>query len=560
MNFEEHCAAKEWAATSALPIFGRISGWNPALEAGESPPPTYSVLWIVPFRSFFEPNLAWRPDNAEIAVMACESDLKILLKAMDEGVLVCPAVAEAGRTWLASGEPSLMEYLVERGLITQQQIQRFEAALNLRPNGSCSEASSTPSTIGAESAAISTGPSLPGPERYFQFRSFRKGGPGQVWLAWDNALGREVVVQSLRPDLAKKPAMLSQFIREARITGQLEHPNIIPVYDLIGAGPNAENWAYSMRFLGGPTLAEAIDHYHERLANDVAGPLDLVSLLDSFVLLCKAVAFAHSRQVIHRDLKGQNVVLGDFGEVTLVGWGHGKKLPGAEPEAPSDGKSQVGSEAETLQGFGGEPLTPQDAIIGTAAYMSLEVASGEPATKASDIYSLGAILFEILTGSAPYQARHAAEILEQVKKAPPPLPRSRNPSISPALEAITLKAMGRTPKDRYAGAEILADDVRRWLADLPVSVYRDSLAVRMFRWACKHRTASVAAAALFLTAAVSLSVGSALIRRERPETSKQKVEAETSFKMADELNHANADAIEKSDVHFLSNQELFEQR
>ena len=159
-------------------------------------------------------------------------------------------------------------------------------------------------------------------DRYTLTHLHAKGGMGRVWLARDGALGRQIALKELRPDQADNSILCSRFLYEAKITAQLEHPGIVPVYE-VGQG---EVPYYTMRFVKGRTLSEAIRAYHKKRVAGEADSVDLVALLTSFVGVCHAVAYAHSRGVIHRDLKGQNVVLGDFGEVIVLDWGLAKRI------------------------------------------------------------------------------------------------------------------------------------------------------------------------------------------------------------------------------------------
>ena len=168
-------------------------------------------------------------------------------------------------------------------------------------------------------------------ERYTLTHLHAKGGMGRVWLARDSALGRQIALKELRPDQTDNSIVCSRFLYEAKITAQLEHPGIVPVYEL-GEG---EAPYYTMRFVRGRTLSEAIRAYHKKRAAGEADSVGMVELLTAFVSVCHAVAYAHSRGIIHRDLKGQNVVLGDFGEVMVLDWGLAKRVgPDQQAESP----------------------------------------------------------------------------------------------------------------------------------------------------------------------------------------------------------------------------------
>lgn len=367
-------------------------------------------------------------------------------------------------------------------------------------------------------------------ERYQTRRLHRKGGLGAVWLARDTLLGRDVALKTIRPDRAATPGQMARFTHEARVTGQLEHPGIVPLYDLIPdeqgedvAASTSEGKApprgprYVMRFVTGRTLSESAAGYHHNRTAGQATRLDLANLLDAFIAVCRAVAYAHSRGILHRDLKGLNVILGEFGEVFLIDWGLAKSITDAEADTPD-----IYSAADDTAAFA---QTQAGAKVGTPAFMSPEVAAGQPATKLSDVYGLGAILYEILAGSAPYHGGHAGELLAKVLAEDPAPVRSANPSAPPALAAICRKAMARNPSDRYTSAEEVATEVRRWLADEPVTAYREPWTARTARWARRHRTVAIAAAVLLLTATIASSIGAALVWREQQHTEVQRIEA-----------------------------------
>src|SRR5262249_21628804 len=149
-------------------------------------------------------------------------------------------------------------------------------------------------------------------------------------------LDREVAVKELLADKAGHAKIVARFLREARLTGQLEHPGIVPVYELAARADTGQPF-YTMRLIRGRTLSEAIDAYHARRAEGRAEPLDFVGLLTAFAAISNTIAYAHSRGVLHRDLKGENVILGDFGEVIVLDWGLAKLVgqPDEMEAAPS---------------------------------------------------------------------------------------------------------------------------------------------------------------------------------------------------------------------------------
>ena len=347
-----------------------------------------------------------------------------------------------------SPRTGLIAHLAARGILSPETLERLHAATIDHPaavrDGDpgllptprvAGDGDATTDHPGEETPAAQAGSTFRVPAatgRYSVLRLHQSGGLGQVWLARDTAVGREVALKTLRPERAAAESARSRFLREARVTGQLEHPSIVPLYDLAvdGADP-----FYVMRFISGRTLAEAAADYHKRRAAGTAGPLDLNTLLDAFINVCLAVAFAHSRNVLHRDLKGQNIVVGEYGETFLLDWGLAKSVGEMDESTPT----MVAGED------GATDLTKTGAAIGTPAYMAPEVAAGQPATKASDVYGLGAILHAVLAGRPPYSGSTAAEVLQKVAVEEPTPITEANPAAPPALRRRLPQGDGPRP-------------------------------------------------------------------------------------------------------------------
>jgi eukaryotic-like serine/threonine-protein kinase len=353
--------------------------------------------------------------------------------------------------------------------------------------------------------------------RYRKVRDHAIGGLGIVYVAHDEELSREVALKEIKPEYAHNPASQSRFVLEAEITGGLEHPGIVPVYGL-GHHDDGRPF-YAMRFIRGDSLKHAIAAFHadEALKRDPgARTLALQKLLRRFLDVCNAIAFAHSRGVLHRDLKPDNVMVGKYGETLVVDWGLAKAVgrSGADGYGPLPESTLLQpssrSSAETLPG----------SVIGTPAYMSPEQATGrlDLLGPASDVYSLGATLYTLLTGQVSFTGTDHADVLRKVERGEFPRPREASPWLDPALEAICLKAMALRPDDRYASPKALAEDVERWLADEPVTAHREPLVRRARRWARKHRTALATAASATTVAALLLGAVAGVRIAERRKT------------------------------------------
>jgi serine/threonine-protein kinase len=318
--------------------------------------------------------------------------------------------------------------------------------------------------------------------RYRPLRFHARGGLGEVHVARDGELGREVALKRIQARHAHHDEARRRFLREAEVTARLEHPGVVPVYGLVHDADGQP--CYAMRFIQGETLTEAIDRFHhaDQAQRDPGERrVALRELLGRFVAACNTIAYAHSRGVLHRDLKPGNIMLGPFGETLVVDWGLAKVFGGTEA-APASGEDEPGRDAI-------DPETRLGQAIGTPAYMSPEQAAGRwnVVGPASDVYGLGATLYALLTGQAPFRGA-ARDVLPRVERGDFPPPRQQNRAVPRALEAICLKAQALRPEDRYASATALKDDLEKWLADEPVSAYREPLLARTGRWVRRHKT------------------------------------------------------------------------
>jgi serine/threonine-protein kinase len=342
-------------------------------------------------------------------------------------------------------------------------------------------------------------------QRFRVLRPHAKGGLGEVFVALDAELNREVALKEIQDRHADDADSRGRFVLEAEITGGLEHPGIVPVYGL-GTYANGRPY-YAMRFIRGDSLKEAIERFHaDESLRRRSGQrsLELRKLLRRFVDVCNAIEYAHQRGVLHRDLKPGNVMVGKYGETLVVDWGLAKPLgrPDAH-EATGEGEhplvpTSASGSAETMPG----------SVVGTPAYMSPEQAAGDVGRigPSSDVYSLGATLYGLLTGTTAFQDRDVGRILRAVQRGEFPPPRRVDPSIPPALEAVCLKAMALRPEDRYPSPRALADDLERWMADEPVLARVEPWTDRLRRWLRRHRTAVWTAATGLVIAVAAMGM------------------------------------------------------
>ncbi len=369
---------------------------------------------------------------------------------------------------------------------------------------------------GGESAAsegVATGSAAPAKDgsRFRVLRPLAKGGLGQVLVAQDLELYREVALKEILPEHSHREESRHRFLLEAEITGRLEHPGVVPVYGL-GRYPDGRPY-YAMKFITGVSFLDALKAFHADLAgNAPMGELltRFRQLVTRFVSVCQTIHFAHTRGVLHRDLKPANIMLGEFGETLVVDWGLAKVL-GAAPVVPTARAGGVVTEGGStairlmLSDTGSETRT--GSIMGTPAYMSPEqgAGDGENTGPASDVYSLGATLYCILTGRPAFQGGQLVERVRRVVAGEFEPPRTLKPWIPKPLDAIVVKSMANAPMNRYATAKALAEDLERFLADEPVVALPETWTMRAGRWLRRHRSLVVTGAgALALVTLVSL--------------------------------------------------------
>jgi eukaryotic-like serine/threonine-protein kinase len=329
------------------------------------------------------------------------------------------------------------------------------------------------------------------PSRYERVREIARGGIGRITEAWDRRLSRLVALKEMLEDRSDQK---ERFLREAEVTARLQHPHIIPILDA-GYWPNGAPF-YAMRLVKGATLRELIAQ-----SRDLRRRL---GYLPHVIAVAEAIAYAHSQGVIHRDIKPSNILIGPFGETVLLDWGLAKVIgePGFEPVVASSETPERGKGAMNA----GE-LTVAGAVMGTPAFMSPEQARGEPVDEQTDVYSLGAILYQLLGGAAPYDGATSDAILAKVVSETPVPLELHAPDTPRELLAIVAKAMQRDRSRRYATANEMVEDLRRYQTGQLVTAHRYSGLGLVWRWIRRHRApvsvAAVSAALLLVTVVVA---------------------------------------------------------
>ena len=381
--------------------------------------------------------------------------------------------------------------------------------------------------------------------RFTCLRKLGEGGQGEVWLTLDPQLDRHVALKVIRPTLRRSKAVRVKFRREAEVTSKLEHPGIVPIYEASGedaAGDSDSSPFYVMRVYRGQTLHDAIELFHRESWSEA----NLRDLLRQFVDVCDAVGYAHSRGVIHRDLKPLNVMLGEFGETLVVDWGLARIVGTDDIHAEDESGGTISVELSGSE-------TADGSILGTPQYMSPEQARGEIRSLGppADIYSLGAILYAILTGQPSVSGTTVHEVLDGVREGRVRDPRVVNANVPKALSAVCRKALARNASDRYASAVELAADITRWMNDQPVKAWSESLLSRSRRWIRTHPTLTATTAVAVQMLALTLLVLVAVISSKNAELADANdsldvvnaglVEANSREKVANRQARASAD-------------------
>ncbi|HCN07691.1 MAG TPA: hypothetical protein DIT01_07135 [Lentisphaeria bacterium] len=307
--------------------------------------------------------------------------------------------------------------------------------------------------------------------RYIVRDQLARGGMGVIYTVYDQDLRRTTAMKVLPPQILHQEPKVSSFIEESRITAQLEHPNIVPIHE-IGVIEGSSLPYYTMKLIDGEPLTNVI-RMVAREDPDYVRHYTRHRLLDIFLKVCNAVAYAHSHGVIHRDIKPENIMVGKFGEVLLMDWGLAKYVD-------ADDNTAFEEAQDSSQIIEHNPSRTEDGVIkGSLAYIAPEQVLGEPSAidKKTDIFLLGGTLYQIFTHLPPYEGENMIDVLQRAERCQYEVPSKRNPraQIPKAVERIILHAMAPTKDKRYASCQDLIDDVEAFLAG------RRSGGIRQFR-------------------------------------------------------------------------------
>jgi len=388
-------------------------------------------------------------------------------------------------------------------------------------------------------------------ERYQRIGEIGRGGWGVVEHAIDRQLQRPVAIKRIVPSRHLTEAVRDRFLHEAKVTSQLQHPGIVPVHEL-GEGDSGDRQSgdayYVMKLLDGQPLRQWIRDTHQTCQQVDAGLFGrglgrffgsshrlrdaLVPLLERFVDVCHAIAYAHGRGILHRDLKPANVMVGEFGETIVVDWGLAKRFRDAETiRQEASIQDDLDQAALWIADIDADASRTRDgSVIGTPAYMPPEQAGGkvDAMTEASDIYSLGVMLYEIILGHHPFVGSDVPTTLDRVRRGDWKPAKDVRRDVPRALSAICEKAMSLAPADRYRSAAELADEVRRFVAGDAVRADRESWMDTAARWCRRHRALAISVAGTTLALLIASCIFGFFIHRSHQAERAARVETEAA--------------------------------
>lgn len=346
------------------------------------------------------------------------------------------------------------------------------------------------------------------PDRYRFLGEIGRGGMGVVLKVWDSHLRRVQALKLSRRAGRASARELTRFLEEAQVAAQLDHPGILPVYDL-GVLPDGQVY-FTMQLVRGERLTDAFERVWRGEPE-----WSLARTVGVLLQVAEAMAYAHDKGVLHRDLKPSNVMVGRFGEVHVLDWGLAK-VRGRDPESPASPAQDAGQRVSTTraESDGAVALTRTGTALGTPAYMAPEQAAGEPVDARADVYSLGAMLYHLLAREAPYaKAGSGAALWRRIAAGPPDALESLAPGAPAELVAVATHAMAPKPSGRYADMTALARDLRAWLEGRVVSVHDRGPWMQVKKWIARNRALAAACAAALTLLLAGAAVSTILYLR-----------------------------------------------
>jgi len=414
------------------------------------------------------------------------------------------------------------------GLGEEEETVDGDAAGGSEPE--VSDGSTLPQPSNATSDILDHLKSNPGSDAQYKLRGeVARGGMGAILKVWDENLRRDLAMKVvLKPGGGDEPArvdevdpkQIKRFLEEAQVTGQLDHPGVVPVHAL---GLDERGALYfTMRLVRGRDLQKIFDFV--QTGEEGWNPTRALGVM---LKVCEAMAYAHSKGILHRDLKPANIMVGRFGEVYVMDWGLARVLGEQDVhdlrlDVPEVSKVKDHSGLDVREKFAdldASLKTMDGDIVGTPSYMAPEQARGRVSEMgpAADVYAVGAMLYHLLAGRVPYveefEKPSPVTVLQRALEGPPAPLVELNADVPGELEAICEKAMEREPADRYASMETLADDLRAFLEGRVVQAYETGAVAEFRKWIARNRALAVASAAALLLLVVGLAVSSVLYVR-----------------------------------------------
>ena len=364
-------------------------------------------------------------------------------------------------------------------------------------------------------------------QKYVVAGEVGRGGMGIILNALDTDIRRQVAMKVISGGSGAPKESIERFIEEVQVQGQLEHPHICPVHEL---GTDVQGRVYfTMKMVKGSSLAEMVKQDREEPAS--VDPRRLTDTLGTFLKICDGLAYAHSKGVIHRDLKPGNIMVGDFGEVYVMDWGLARIMGHTDGRKEGLVITDRAEDRDTMKTMSGS-------VVGTPAYMPPEQARGlvDEMDERSDIYSLGALLYELLTVVPPFTGRNPWDILERVCGEDPVPPSEKAPGreIPPELDAVVLKCMAKDREDRYQSVQELKDEIALFLAGRPIGAMEYNLWQVFHKWVDRNRVLASSIMAILLVIITSVAVSHVRIRLQMEIAQDERDKAEGARALAEE--------------------------